>query len=428
MSTVGIHLATAPSSATIDVSGAKNAALPLLLAALIVEGESTFTNVPNILDVHKMLSILRFLSVKVTEQCLHDTINIDATSLINRVIEPCLANQIRYSSLLLGILSGVFGRCEVALPGGCPFRRPLDIHLEGFMRLGYSVEDKGHSISLKKVSRRGTIQFSLRYPSVGATLNMVLCTIASNQSACFQNCAKEPEVTATLEYLLHCGAHITGIGSSTLVIRNHICLRGRKCRVIPDRIEAGTFALAAPLLGCNVTIRSFVGRHHKALLDALDRLGVPFDQNMFEDTITVYGKEIGSVRGILQEALPFPGFPTDLHPILATLCTRASCPSVINDTVIPSRFGYIQELEKLGALMITSGSRVYVHGYLECHSGGTVSCPDLRAGMACLLFAAAYKRKCIVQRFDQVLRGYSDIINKCQSLGVRIIFLDEGRA
>lgn len=404
----------------INIDGAKNSVLPIALATLLVSGTTRIPNAPTeILDLRAAAEILRSfgLDARTTQSSLEIT-NTGPT----RSIKAKGITDIRYSVLLVPILLRLFGSANVELPGGCNIgSRPIDIHLDGLRALGADCSIEGTQI-IGKVTHAGADSYTLRYPSVTATESLILYAALGNSNRTIRNCATDPEVKDLTDFLIACGARIDGSGTSTVMIEGVKRLTGVEWKLIPDRIEVGTFAFAAVIMRCRYTISPIIPSHVAHLQNVLRSMGVESECDEGNRSLIVNGHRLagGGLNAICVEASPYPGFPTDLQPLLSATCLLANGRSTIVDAVFPHRFRYLQELRKLGAHVRRKENAAIINESASRMKGTTVHCHDIRGGAACVLAALLADGKTVVKNEQVILRGYSRFFEKLRSLGVQV--------
>ena len=398
----------------VKISGSKNAALPIMAASLLSPYKISVSNIPDIADTRKMFEIMKDLGGNVifTEGTLTNS-----QSSLDTKIEYLQDSGIRGSILLLGPLLTLVKEIELSMPGGCKIGdRTIDFHLEGFKKMGVTVVEKNGSILLQNPGMNGC-SIELPFPSVGATENLLMAATAAKGETVIVNAAMEPEITDLANFLNFMGYDISGAGTSTIRIggsrKEHV---DRRCySVIPDRIEAGTFiALAGITNGC-ITLRGMVSEHLEIFISTLARSGLEIEET--QDGLQVTSVEKMNAANI--KTGPYPGFPTDLQPIFASLMTKAQGRSNINESIFNNRFEYVKGLVSMGAKCDIDGNQLTISGPVKLH-GAQVSMPDLRGGAALLL--AAFSASGTSELYDNyhVKRGYEDLVKKMSNLGLQI--------
>lgn len=398
----------------IKASGAKNAALPIMAASILVSGKVFLSNVPNISDVRVMVDLLKNLGAKV-EFKKNGELFIDTANIKDKAAPYELVKKIHASFDITGPLLARFKRAEVPLPGGCVIgTRAIDLHIEGFKHLGADVcMEHGILEAKAKTLTGGRIYFSKT--SVGATKNVMMAACFAKGVTVMENAACEPEVVDLADFLNACGAKIKWHGPKEIIIEgvNELC--GAEYSIIPDRIEVGTFLFMAAKTGADMLITNANPKHLRSVLEVLQRAGI--DTKITNDNIRLKApKKFNSVE-ISTE--PYPGFPTDLQPPLVAMLTTAKGVSFVEETVFNGRFGYVDELRRMGADILIRNKGAVVRGVKEL-TGAPVEAQDLRAGGALVLAALAAAGESAVYGVEYIERGYENFTEKILSLGGNI--------
>ena len=406
-----------PLEGTVTISGAKNAAVAILPAALLVKGACRIENVPDISDVRILLSILEGMGAKI-EYPQAGTIIMDCTDIRNVEPNPELVKQLRASYYLMGALLGRFGSGKVALPGGCSFAsRPIDQHLKGFRALGAQVIETEEYIALKP--GQGGLhgkRVSLDMASVGATVNIMIAAALLPGQTVIENAAKEPHIVDLANFLNTMGAHIYGAGTDTVKIRGVEELQGGSYAIIPDQIEAGTYIAAVAAVGGNVLVKNVIPKHMDCITSKLSEMGVQIIN--YDDCIRV--RSTGELNGTTVKTRPYPGFPTDMQAQICVCMVLASGTSRLTESVYETRFfGYCSELEHMGAKIQIDGKTATVRGVKRL-KGSTVRAKDLRAGAALVIAGLTAEGITRVENIHYVERGYERLIEKLTGLGANI--------
>ena len=406
----------------VHVSGAKNAVLPLM-AATILPGETCkIREVPKLLDVKVMQDILDFLGAEV-KMDEHGTLDICMSELTTREVPFALANQMRASFLVMGPLLAREGYAKVYLPGGCTIgARPIELHIKGFEALGADIVVKDKYVEAK-VGPEGLKGASiyLDFPSVGATENIMMAAVLAEGTTYIENAAEEPEIVDLANFLNKMGASIKGAGTDNIKIEGVKKLKGTEHTVIPDRIETGTFMLAAAITRGEMMIKNIVPDHVRPIAAKLRECGVVVE--IAEEGLYVNGGKNRLVSTDIK-TLPYPGFPTDIQsPFMAFLTTVEGSGTVI-ETVFENRFMHVQELNRMGANIVTEGNRAIVQGGKEL-VGAHVAATDLRAGAALVLAGLAAKGTTEVFDIYHIERGYENFVAKFRDLGADIVRIDD---
>ncbi len=398
----------------VSVCGMKNAALPILFATILVDGPCTLENIPPVNDISLSLEILRRMGAEV-EQIDRTTVRIDSTQIRQGTAPNELVSLLRGSSYLLGAELGRFGKANSGWPGGCDFgTRPLNFHFKGFEVLGAAVQksDKIHAEAPNGLNG-GYIYFDLA--SVGATANVMLAAVLANGTTVIDNAAREPHIVDLANFLNTCGANITGAGTTVIKIHGVKSLHGASYAIIPDMIEAGTYMVAAAATRGTVRIHSVIPKHVDIISAKLLEMGASVEEG--DDSITVCGE--GCQRNINISTIPYPGFPTDMHPQFAPLLCLAEGVSTVSESIWENRFRYVEELRKMGANIVVGGNTATFIG-VGSLTGASVNATDLRAGAALVIAGLAANGKTEISGVECIHRGYCDIVEKFRSLGANI--------
>jgi UDP-N-acetylglucosamine 1-carboxyvinyltransferase len=398
----------------VTISGSKNAALPIITAALLAKGKFVFTNVPDLHDIKTMLSVLAGLGAKYTFRS--NTLELDTTGFKFHKAPYELVKTMRASIYVMGPLLAVLKKAEVALPGGCAIGvRPIDIHLKGFEKLGAKITlDKGFVIAHCNQLRGCEIYFDK--VSVGATANILMAAVLAKGQTKIFNAAMEPEITDLIRFLRKMGAHIEGENSNILCIKGVKRLRPANYEIIPDRIEAGTFLLAAAATRSTLHLRKLENEHLKNLYVVLDKMGVKYE---LPNSHTAVIHKSTMLKPVDVSTAPYPGFATDLQAQLTAVLATVKGRSVINETIFENRFMHILELNRMGANIQHDEHLAFVTGVKQL-TGAPVMASDLRAGAAMVIAALTAKGETLIDRVYHLDRGYERLEKKLQKLGVRI--------
>ncbi len=405
----------------IYISGAKNAAVAVLPAALLIEGSCRIENLPDIKDTRILEETLTQLGAKVTFED-RNTVLIDSTDVNSYIASYDMIKSMRASYYLLGALLGRFGKAEVALPGGCDFgHRPIDQHIKGFEALGAKVVIENGMIKLSAEKLTGN-QIYLDVISVGATINLMLAAVMAEGTTVIENAAKEPHIVDTANFLNAAGADIKGAGTDVIKIRGVKSLKGGNVHsIIPDMIEAGTFMIASAATDGDVTVRNVIPKHLESLSAKLQEMNINVEEG--DDWIRVTGGN-GTIRKVNIKTLPYPGFATDLHPPVTVLLCLADGNSTITESIWPQRFQYVDELRRMGAKIRANGGMAIIEGPVTL-TGAQVNAIDLRAGAAVVLAGLAAEGRTEVSDVKYIDRGYENFVVKLQSLGADIVRIEE---
>ena len=420
-----------PLSGIIPISGAKNAALPLLIAALLTEDRLTLKNVPNLADVNLLMRILRNHGVdfavdgKRTGPAMHlgETFHLTARDIVDTTAPYEMVSRMRASFWVLGPLIARMGQAKVSLPGGCAIgTRPVDMHLTGLKALGAEIDiEAGYVVAKAPKGLRGA---HIVFPkiSVGATHQVLLAAALARGETIIENAAREPEIGDVADCLVKMGARIDGIGTSILRIQGRDRLEGAVHTVVPDRIETGTFAFAVAATGGDVTLEGAKFSHLKNALEVLAQTGTRVEDTGSGIRVTRNG---GGIQPVSIETQPFPGFPTDLQAQLMALLTRASGTSVIRETIFENRFMHVQELARLGADIVLHGDTATVKG-VKTLNGAPVMATDLRASVSLVIAGLMAEGTTTINRVYHLDRGFEQLEQKLTRCGADIERISSG--
>ena len=401
---------------TVDISGAKNAALPILFAAILATEPVTLTNVPDLKDIETTLKILRQLGVEV-ERNAQGVVRLDASK-INHFIAPYeLVKTMRASIWALAPLVARFNQGQVSLPGGCSIgARPVDLHISGLERLGAKIVLEDGYVQAYVDSRLIGTRIVMEKVSVGATLSIMIAATLAKGTTVIENAAREPEIADTAEFLNKMGAKISGAGSDAITIEGVERLTGCEHSVVPDRIETGTFLVAAAISGGRIVCKNTKANTLDAVIDKLREAGAQVD--VTEDTITL--DMLGNrPKAVNIRTAPYPGFPTDMQAQFTLLNMVANGTSIITETIFENRFMHIPELIRMGGKAEIEGNTAICHGVAHL-SGAEVMATDLRASISLVLAGCIATGETIVDRIYHIDRGYERIEEKLRGLGARI--------
>ena len=401
-----------PLSGTVKISGAKNAVLPIMTAALIPSGISRIKRVPKLRDTYTMVRLLEIVGANVVFN--GSTLEIDSTNVDNPEAPYDQVKTMRASFYILGPLMARFGRVKVSMPGGCAWGpRPVDFHLKGLERLGAKLTLKEGYILAEAEQLQGS-EIRLEFPSVGATGNLAMAAATANGTTVIYNAAREPEIVQLCEFLNKMGASISGIGSETLIIDGVNRLHPTDIKVIPDRIETGTFLIAGALLG-GITVKDIEIDHLDTVLGKLKDVGCKI--SIGESSITLEPPD--KIKPIDMTTAVYPGFPTDLQAQWVALMSLADGSSTIKDTVYHDRFSHIPELARLGANIQVNHNTAFVRG-VDSLVGAPVMSTDIRASASMIIAGLAASGETEVSRVYHIDRGYERIEEKFRHLGANI--------
>lgn len=396
------------------ISGAKNAAVAIIPAAIMADGICIIENLPSIEDVESLRTTLNKMGA-VCEYIDKHTLKVDSTGDITNCAAFEEVKKIRASYYLLGALLGRYKKAEVALPGGCNFgTRPIDLHLKGFKLLGADVEVSNGIVKVSAERLMGT-QIYMDQVSVGATINIMLAASMAEGTTIIENAAKEPHVVDTANFLNMMGANIKGAGTDIIRIKGVEKLHSAEYTIIPDQIEAGTYMIAAAIAGGDVTVRNIIPKHMDSLTAKLAEMGAKIEKH--DDSIRVMAD--GRLQCSNIKTMSYPGFPTDLQPQMTALLSVCDGISVVTENVWDNRYQYVDELRQLGA-KITVESRVAMIEGVKTLKGAKVAATDLRAGAAMVVAGLFAEGTTIIDNIKYIDRGYEDIEAKLSALGADI--------
>lgn len=399
----------------VTISGAKNAAVAILPATLLINGKCTIENLPNISDVRISCRILEKLGAKI-KWVDKNTITIDTTDVCHSAAPPLMTSKFRASYYLIGALLGRCHAAEVGLPGGCNLgARPIDQHIKGFEALGATVVVANGAVKASAENLTANSVY-LDMASVGATINIMLAGVLAEGTTVIENSAKEPHIVDVANFLNTMGADIRGAGTDVIKIRGVKELKGNSTySVIPDQIEAGTFMLAAVASKGDIIIKNCITKHLESLTAKIIEIGGSVEE--YGDVIHVWCDKRPKKTNV--KTLPYPGFPTDLQPQLGVTLSIANGTSIINESIWESRFQYTEELNKMGAKITAQGKSAFFEG-VESLSGAPVYATDLRAGAALIIAGIIANGKTELYNLQHIDRGYENIEEKFRKLGANI--------
>ena len=404
-------------SGKIYISGSKNSVVSLLPAAILSD-ECVIEKVPHISDVLDLEDILRFLNVRFSLES--GTIHLDSRQMVNKPILEEYSSKLRASYYFMGAMLARFNKVEISFPGGCNIgKRSFDFHLKGFEKLGAKVTISDDLYRIEADELKGAV-IDLPFPSVGATVNILLAAVKASGKSVINNAACEPEIENLIEFLISMGAKIKGVGTNRLEIEGVSKLSGGRVKVIPDRIEAGTYILAGVMNGDNLEICDVRPDHLTSFFEVLDEMGAKYK---IEGDRVITNKSL-KLKPVNIETAVYPGFPTDLQQPITTLLLNADGVSTVRETIYENRFQNTKYLNEMGAHIEVLGDTIKVYGptFLE---GRFVRTSDLRAGAALVLAALQASGETMISDIKHLLRGYSDLIKKLTDVGAKIWLEDE---
>ena len=411
-----------PLEGAVTISGAKNAAVAILPAALLVKGKCRVENVPDISDVRILLNILEDMGAEVSREA-SGTVVLDCTNITNTHPNPQLVRKMRASYYLMGALLSRFGKADVALPGGCNFAsRPIDQHIKGFTALGADVDETEDYVHMEAGPNglQGA-RVSLDVVSVGATVNVMLAATLLPGQTFIENAAKEPHIVDLANFLNTMGASISGAGTDTIKIRGVEELQGGSYAIIPDQIEAGTYLAAVAATGGNVLVQNVIPKHMDCITSKLQEMGAQIIN--YDDAIRI--KSSGRLQHTTVKTHPYPGFPTDMQAQICVCMAKAEGVSRLTESVYETRFfGYCSELENMGADILINGKTAIITG-VEKFCGARVCAHDLRAGAALVIAGLAAEGMTRVENIHFIERGYERLVEKLTKLGADICRIED---
>lgn len=403
----------------VTLSGGKNAAVGVIPAAVLVNGIAIIENVPQIDDVEVLIQILEKMGAKIDyldTSCLR----IDATGINVDYADYDLCRKLRASYYLIGALLGRCNSAKVGLPGGCDFgSRPIDYHIRGFESLGAEVSIEHGIVNAHAENLKGT-NIYLDFPSVGATVNIMLAACKAEGQTIIENAAKEPHIVDIANFLNAMGAEIRGAGTDVIKIRGVKEMTGGRYEIIPDQIEAGTFMAMATATGGEVTVRNIIPKHLESISTKLEEIGATIIEH--DDYLIISRNK--PVHRANVKTLPYPGFPTDMQPQISTVLTIGEGTSVVTETIYDHRFKYVDELRRMGAQMKVDGNICIIEGVSHL-TGASVRACDLRAGVALIIAGLCAEGITEITNVELIERGYMNIVDKLKSLGADIQIVDD---
>lgn len=402
----------------VAVSGSKNASLPIMAATILNSGITRLYNIPNIRDTKITQEILRFLGCKVKKN--NGKIEINSKNVNRKEIPEHLMHQMRSTVILAGALLGRFKEAKFSYPGGCDIgARPIDLHLESFKKLGINITEEGGFI-LCKCDKIVGANIDLDFPSVGATENIILASVHAEGTTKITNAAMEPEIVDLANCLNRMGAKIVGAGTNVIQITGVRKLRDISYTVMPDRIETGTLLCMAAVTGGKIKLNQVEPSHISPVLNKLRECGCRIE----ESTHSIYLEAPKKLKSVDIKTMPYPGFPTDMQSVFASMLTTAKGTSMIIENIFENRYRYIPELKRMGAKANIEGKTAVITGVRKL-SGTIVKSTDLRGGAALVTAGLAAKGKTTITDIQYILRGYENLDEKLRKLGANI-YMEEG--
>ena len=406
-----------PLNGSVYIDGAKNAALPIIAASLLGTEPIILDNVPKLSDIEVILEVLESLGAKV-KYLEKNKVEIDSSNLTGYEAPMELMNRMRASFLVMGPLLARFGKTMTYLPGGCAIgKRPIDLHLKGFKALGAKVTEGIDRVEATADNGLKGDDIYIDFPSVGATQNIIMAAVLAEGETIIENAAKEPEIVDLVNFLNKMGANIKGAGTSAIRIKGVDKLTGGQHSIIPDRIEAATFMVAAAITKGDITIENCIASHVMPVIAKLKEVGCKVYVNEDQDVLRVIGTE--NPVGTDIKTLPYPGFPTDVQAQFMALLTVVEGQSKVTETVFENRFMHVDELLRMGAIIATDAREARIAGVPKL-KGAEVKATDLRAGAALILVGLVAEGKTYISEIHHIDRGYDDIVGKLRKLGAKI--------
>lgn len=398
----------------VAISGSKNASLPILAGSIISGKITKLYNVPDIEDVRTTLAILKQLGCKIKKD--KNKIVINSKDMCKTTIPDDLMRKLRSSVIIAGAIIARFKEAKFSYPGGCDIgARPIDLHLENFKKIGIKINENSSFIECK-CDKITTKNIQLDFPSVGATENLILASVIGNHEITINNSAMEPEIIDLANFLNRAGAKIYGAGTNIIKIKGVERLKEVSYKIMPDRIEAGTFLVAGAITGGSIKINQVVPEHIAPVIAKLKECGC----EIITDKNSIYLSANKKLKAVDIKTMPYPGFPTDLQPIFSTLLTLCKGTSIVSENIFENRFKFIQEIKRMGAKATIEGKTLIIKGVRKLHPAELES-TDLRGGASLVLAGLATKGKTKVKKLEYLLRGYENFDKKLIQLGADII-------
>ena len=398
----------------IIVSGSKNASLPILAACILNKNKITLYNVPKIEDVNTTFEILKSLGAKVQRN--NNKVIVNCRNINSTTIPDELMRKLRSSVIIAGAIIGRKGKVSFTYPGGCDIgSRPIDLHLSSFKKLGIKISENSRYIECR-CDKINTNEINLDFPSVGATENIILASVIGNHEVIINNAAIEPEIEDLIMFLNKMGANIKWIGVNSIKIIGIEKLKETTYRIMPDRIEAGTYLAIAAITNGNVRVNNLNLSHIISVVNKMEEMGYEFIKDKKFVEIKSMNKRPDSVNVI---TYPYPGFPTDMQPIISVLQMISKGNSIITENIFENRFKYANELKRMGAKIEVKGNNLIIRGIKRFHSN-IVTATDLRGGMAMVLAGLNARGKTRINNIEYILRGYEGLDKKLQAIGANI--------
>ena len=406
-----------PLKGHVKIDGAKNSVLPIIAATLLAKDKSVLKGVPNLKDVHVISDLIKYLGADVEYK--DNILTVDATNIKTCEAPYELVSKMRASFLIMGPLLARFNTTNISMPGGCAIgTRPIDLHLKGFKSLGAKIDMEHGFVEATTEKLVGT-KLYLDFPSVGATENIMMAATLAEGTTIIENAAEEPEIVDLANFLNEMGANIKGAGTNTIRIKGGKKLKGAEHNIIPDRIEAATYMVAAAITKGDITIENVIMDHLKPVVAKLKEAGCEVEE--MENSVRVIGPEV--IQPIDIKTLPHPGFPTDVQSQFMAMLTVSSGTSTVIETVFENRFMHVAEFNRMGADIKIEGRSAIVKGVNKLH-GANVNATDLRAGASLILCGLIAEGETLIGDIYHIQRGYVDIDKKISALGGNIQIIE----
>jgi UDP-N-acetylglucosamine 1-carboxyvinyltransferase len=398
----------------VEIGGAKNAALAILAAAIMVDDPVIVENVPDVRDTVVLMQAMESIGV-IIERLDRHTVKLNSRLIHDHSIDKSYIKKIRASYYLIGALTGKLKKARIALPGGCNIgQRPIDQHIKGFRALGINVKIE-HGIIVTSVEQLRGNTIYMDVVSVGATINIMLAAVLAEGKTTIENAAKEPHVVDLANFLNSCGANIRGAGTDVIRIKGVPRLHGTEYAIIPDQIEAGTYMLAAAITKGDITVKNVIPRHLESISSKLMEIGCEIEES--DDAVRVVAAK--PLRFSHVKTLPYPGFPTDMQPQITVALALSKGTSIVTESIFENRFRYVDELIRMGAHIRVEGNTAIIDGVAK-YMGASIAAPDLRAGAALVIAGLAAEGVTTVDDVRYIERGYEDFHLKLKLLGAQI--------
>lgn len=398
----------------VEIGGAKNAALPILAAAIMTDETVLIENVPDVRDTNALMQAMESIGA-IVERVDRHRVKINGSQIHAHVIEDDFIKKIRASYYLIGALLGKYKKAEVVLPGGCNIgSRPIDQHIKGWKALGTQVDIAHGLISAEARQLKGS-HIYMDVVSVGATINVMMAAVMAEGQTIIENAAKEPHVVDLANFLNSMGANIKGAGTDVIRIKGVTSLHKTEYTIIPDQIEAGTFMFAAAVTKGDITVKNVIPKHLESITAKLIEIGCEVEES--DDAVRVVASK--PLNHTHVKTLPYPGFPTDMQPQMAVALGLSQGTSIVTESIFENRFRYVDELTRMGANIKVEGNTAIING-VGRYTGASLSAPDLRAGAALVLAGLAAEGFTMIDEIQYIQRGYEDFELKLKGLGAQI--------